>query len=566
MSGSSDVLKLSRRDFLRHGLVAGAGLTLGFRLQPANAISAALDGGEGERFAPNAFVRIGTDGTVTVVVKHIEFGQGTFTGLPTVLADELDADLDRVVVEPAPADASRYANTAWGGSQGTGGSSSMRNSFTQLRRAGATARAMLVAAAAAAWQVRPGEVSVARGVLEHAASGRRADFGEFALAAAELPVPKNVSLKDPGDFVYIGRDVPRVDRVAKSDGTAIYTQDIRLPGMLTALVAHPPRFGARVRDFDASAALAVAGVKKVFQIETGVAVVAANFWAAKQGRDALSVEWDERDAFTRGTDDIFAEYRRLAAQPGLVAADRGDAAAALAAADEVIESEFTFPFLAHASMEPMNCVARVADGRCEMWYGVQGQSRDQRNVAAALGLPADKVTLNMLYAGGSFGRRSNTVSDYPVEAARIAAAMGDGTPVKLVWTREDDMRAGSFRPAYVHRVRGALDGDGGIAAWEQRIVGQSILAGAGFGPGPDKPDPTSIEGAHNLPYAMPNLRVDSHQPALGVPVLWWRSVGHTHTAFSTEVFFDELAHAAGRDPLEMRLALLADDPRRRGVL
>ncbi len=564
------VVRLSRRAFLRHGLAAGAGFTLGVTLTPA-AVRAAqgMPGIAGDTadaaLAPNAFVRVGIDDTVTVIVKHIEFGQGTFTGLPTLVADELDADFAQVRVEGAPADPSRYANLNWGGSQGTGGSSSMNNAFMQMRRAGATARALLVAAAAAAWQTRPGELTVEAGVIRHPPSGREAGFGAFAAAAAKLLLPKNVALKSPDRFVYIGRDVPRTDGPAKTDGSAVYTQDFRLPGMLTALVAHPPRYGARPAAVSDAAALAVSGVERVVTLPRGVAVVARNFWAAKKGRDALEVEWDESDAFRLGSEEIVQRFRDLARKPGLVATDKGDAAAAIAGADRVLEAEFEFPYLVHAAMEPMNCVARVDGDRCEMWYGVQGQSMDLGNVSRALGIPRENLTLNMLYAGGSFGRRTSGDSDYAVEAALIAKAL-PGTPVKLVWTREDDTRAGYYRPLNLHRVRGALDGAGRIVGWEQRIVGQSILAGTPFAPPDGAVDHTSVEGASDLPYAIPNLRVESHQPRLGVPVLWWRSVGHTHTAFSTETFLDELAHAAGRDPLALRLELLADDPRRRAVL
>lgn len=558
MSGA--VVKLDRRAFLRAGLAAAGGLTLGFEL---NAVAAA---NATQPFAPNAFVRIGVDDSVTVIVKHIEFGQGTFTGLPTLVAEELDADWAQLRIEGAPADAARYNNLSWGASQGTGGSSSMRNSYTQMREAGATARAMLVAAAAAEWQVEPAGITVSRGRIRHAASAREAGFGAFAERAAALPVPPGVTLKEARDFVYIGQHVPRSDSPAKTNGTAMYTQDFSVPGMLTALIQHPPRFGAAVATVDGAAALRVAGVRRVIELPDGVAVVARDFWSAKSGREALQVQWNEDAAFALGSEDIQAQYRKLALQPGTSARADGDAAGVIAAAAKRLEVEYEMPFLAHATMEPMNCVARFADGACELWYGAQGQSLDQRNVAAALGLQPEQVRIHMLYAGGSFGRRSHTHSDYVVQAARIAQALGDGTAVKLVWTREDDMRAGAYRPYGLHRLRGALDADGRIAAWDQRIVTQSILAGTGFSPKAGALDRTTHEGASDLPYAIPDISVDVHQVALGVPVLWWRSVGHTHTAFTTESFIDELAHLAGKDPLAFRLELLAGDPRRRAVL
>ena len=556
------IARLTRREFLRHGLGATGGLLLGIRL---GAAPAAGDSAGAAPFTPDAFVRIGADDSVTVIVKHIEFGQGTFTGLPTLVAEELGCAWSQVRAEGAPADPSRYANLNWGGSQGTGGSSSMNNAYTQMRRAGATARAMLVAAAARAWQVKPGDITVADGIVRHTASGRAARFGELAALAAHEPVPKNVTLKDPSEFVFIGHDLPRLDIPAKADGSAVYTQDLRLPGMLTALVAHPPRFGARVASIDDGPARALPGVEAVVELPSGVAVVARDFWTAKKAREALVVEWDESRAFRQGTEDILADFRARAAQPGLVARRDGDADAALADAAQVLEADYEFPYLAHATMEPMNCIARHDGDACELWYGVQGQSLDLGNLSRALELPPEKITLNMLYAGGSFGRRSNASSDYVVEAARIAAAL-PGTPVKLVWTREDDMRAGAWRPLNLHRLRAGLDADGGISAWHHRIVGQSILAGLPKPPPADKVDHTCVEGASSLPYAIPNLSVESHQPSLPIPVLWWRSVGHTHTAFSTECFLDELAHAAGRDPLALRRELLVDDPRRLGVL
>ncbi|MCP5201397.1 MAG: xanthine dehydrogenase family protein molybdopterin-binding subunit [Gammaproteobacteria bacterium] len=554
-----NVFLVDRRDFLRLGLAAGTGLVLGVRL------AGAADDAAPAAVTPDVFVRIGEDDTVTVIVKHIEFGQGTFTGLPTVVAEELDCDWSRVRAVGAPADPARYANLNWGGAQGTGGSSSMNNAYTQMRRAGATARAMLVAAAARAWQVRPGEITVHRGVLRHAASGREARFGEFAAAARAEAVPKNVALKDPADFVYIGHDLPRLDIPAKSDGSAVYTQDFRLPGMLTALVAHPRRFGAGVARVDDAAARAVDGVVEVLTLPSGVAVVARDFWTARKGREALAVEWDETKACRRSSDDILDQYRTLAAQPGLVARADGDAAGALAAAATTLDADYEFPYLAHAAMEPMNAVARFENGALEMWYGVQGQSLDLGNLSRALDIAPERITLNMLYAGGSFGRRSHFASDYAVEAARIAQAL-PGRAVKLVWTREDDLRAGAYRPLNLHRVRGGLDTAGNVLAWHHRIVGQSIRAGLPKPPPADQVDHTCVEGASNFTYAIPHVRVESHQPTLDIPVLWWRSVGHTHTAFAVETFLDELAHAAGRDPLALRRELLTDDPRRRAVL
>jgi isoquinoline 1-oxidoreductase beta subunit len=563
------IVNLSRRGFLK----AGAGLTLGVAFGDALAQMAGPGQGGGRAaasgaFEPNAFVRIGADNTVTVIVKHLEMGQGTYTGLPTLVAEELDADWSQIRVEGAPADASRYNNLFMGAMQGTGGSTAMANSYEQMRKAGAAARAMLVAAAAERWRVDPDTVTVLRGAVLHQASNRRASFGQLAAAAAKQPVPQNVRLKDAKDFAYIGRRAPRTDARAKSNGSAIFTQDVKLPGMLTAVVAHPPRFGGKVKSFDASKAKAVKGVVDVVAIPQGVAVLANDFWSAKKGRDALAVEWDETEAFKLGSGEIMAEYKRLATIPGLPAKKEGDAAAALAQAAKTLEAVYEFPYLAHATMEPMNCVVKLSADACEIWNGEQFQSIDQPAVAQALGMKPEQVKLNMLYAGGSFGRRANPKGDYVVEAAQIAKAIAGRAPVKLVWTREDDMRAGYYRPMYCHALKGGLDGQGNIVAWQHRIVGQSILAGTVFEGMmvKDGVDATSVEGAANLPYLIPNLGVELHSPKMGVPVQWWRSVGSTHTAFSTETFLDELAAAAGRDPYQLRRALLAKSPRHKAVL
>ncbi|MCP8687871.1 xanthine dehydrogenase family protein molybdopterin-binding subunit [Marinobacterium sedimentorum] len=558
----------SRRDFLKLVTSVGAGLTLALNLPVALAADTTNAATEAGVFAPNAFVRIGTDNSVTVIMKHLEMGQGSFTGLATLVAEELDADWSQLRSEGAPADASRYNNLSWGPVQGTGGSSAMANSFMQMRTAGATARAMLVAAAAKLWKVPAAEIQVSQGILSHVASGKSAGFGELAELAAlqAIPDPQSLRLKDPADFSYIGQKLPRLDR-GKTDGSARFTQDIQLDGMLTALVAHPPRFGGKVSRFDASKALASPGVVEVVQIPNGIAVLAKDFWSAKKGRDLLSIEWDQSAAFTGSRDDMLRKYRALAEQPGLVARADGDATAALANATTLIEAVFEVPYLAHAPMEPMNAVALVNDQGCEMWNGEQFQTIDQSAVASALGLKPEQVKINMLFAGGSFGRRANPHSDYLIEAALIAQAKR-GTPVKLVWTREDDTRAGYYRPMYVHKVRAGLDASGNPLAWEQRIVGQSIMKGTAFENFAikDGVDSTSVEGASSLPYQIPNLQVELHSVDHPVPVQWWRSVGHSHTAFSTEVMVDELARATKQDPVEFRLKLLARHPRHLGVL
>ena len=562
------IINESRREFLK----AGAGLTLAVYVPGAiaqnNPAGPGQAGGKvvgAASFEPNAFVRIGADDVVTVISKHLEMGQGTYTGLSTLVAEELDAAWSQVRVEGAPADANRYNNLLWGPAQGTGGSTAIANSFEQMRKAGAAARAMLVAAAAERWKVAPATITVSRGVVSHRISRRKAKFGELAEAAAKLPVPTEVKLKAARDFVYIGKRVPRKDSKSKTDGSAIFTQDVQLPGMLTAVVAHAPRFGGKVKSFDAAKARAMAGVTDVVRIPTGVAVLAKDFWSAKKGRDALAIEWDESNAFRMSSADILAQYTELANKPGIIARNDGDA---LAATSKKMDAVFHFPFLAHAAMEPLNCVVKLGKGSCEVWNGEQLHTGDQFALAGLLGLKPEQVKINMLYAGGSFGRRANPLSDYVLEAAQIAKAIDGRVPVKMVWTREDDMRAGFYRPAYLHRIEAGLDANGKLVAWQHRIVGQSIVAGTAFEGGmvKDGIDVTSVEGAANLPYEIPNVIVDLHTTKLGVPVQWWRSVGSTHTAFSTETMIDDVAAAAGKDAVEFRRELLGKHPRHKAAL
>ncbi|MET0088801.1 MAG: xanthine dehydrogenase family protein molybdopterin-binding subunit [Candidatus Thiodiazotropha sp.] len=568
-----DLCNLSRRRFLMAGGLTLTGLTLG--ILPMGCRDARNSGyagyprvGESGEWQANAFLNIDSDDRVTVISKHLEMGQGVYTGLAMLVAEELDADWSRVRVEGAPADSVRYSNLAWGGIQGTGGSNSIANAWEQMCRAGAAARQMLIAAAARHWQVNPGEIEVAEGVLRHPDSGRAQRFGEVAGWAAQEPVPEQVSLKDPGSFKLIGRSLPRKDTAEKLNGQALFTQDLRLPGMLTAVVRHPPRFGARVLLVDAERALAVKGVRKVVELPTGVAVIGEDFWSARQGREALSIVWDEYEAFSEGSEQIFEYYRKLAATPGDVATERGDVDMALRDAEQILEVEYQLPYLAHAAMEPLDCVVRLDEQGCEIWNGEQSQTRDQIKVAELLGIPVEQVRIHMLYAGGSFGRRANPAADYLLEAMRIAQAVKSGTPVKMIWTREDDTRGGYYRPAYLHRLKGGVDEQGLPRVWDQRIVGQSILKHTALERhmvrnGVDR---TSVEGAANLPYRIPHLRVDLHSPESPVPVLWWRSVGSSHTAFAVESFIDELAARTQQDPLDYRRHLLGDHPRHLAVL
>jgi isoquinoline 1-oxidoreductase subunit beta len=555
-----------RRSFLKATAAAAAGFTIGFRWAgpTRRALAAAASA-----FEPNAFLRVAPDNSVTVIAKHLEMGQGSYTGLATIVAEELDADWAQIRVESAPADAKLYNNLAFGTVQGTGGSTAIANSWMQLRQAGAVARAMLVAAAAAEWNVPAAEIAVHRGVLDHAASQRRANFGELAGKAAAQPLPAKVALKDPKDFKLIGQKLPRVDVPAKSNGTAQFTLDVTFPGMLVAVLQRPPLFGATVKSFDATAAKTVPGVVGVVQVPRGVAVVGKSFWAAKKGRDGLKVDWDDAKAEKRSSAAIIAEYRKLVEQPGKPARREGDVAGALQAAVKSVSASYEFPYLAHAPMEPLDAVVRLDANGCEIWAGDQFQTIDQANAAVIAGLKPEQVKIHTLYAGGSFGRRANAASDYIVEAVSIAKALSaNGTPVKLQWTREDDIRGGLYRPAYLHRLEAGLDAQGKLVGWRHRIVGQSIMAETPFAQTmvKDGVDGTSVEGAANLAYAIPNLAVELTTVESPVPVLWWRVVGSSHTAYAVEAFIDEVAEAAGQDPYRFRRALLAHQPRHRAVL
>jgi isoquinoline 1-oxidoreductase beta subunit len=561
----------TRRAFLKGaGTVTAMALTIGFEWAGTTRRALAIaTPSAGALFTPNAFLRIGADDSVTVIAKHVEMGQGAYTGIATIVAEELDADWSRVRVESAPADAKRYANFAFGTMQGTGGSSAMANSWTQLREAGGKARAMLLTAAAKEWHIPVAELTVDKGVVYHTASQRQATFGSLVRTAASLPVPEKVTLKDPKNFKLIGHRAPRVDVPAKVDGSAQFTLDVVLPGMLVALLKRPPLFGATVLSFDAAAANAIPGVVKVVQVPRGVAVVARSFWAAKQGRDALTVEWDDTHAEKRSSAALMAEFRRLADQPAASARKEGDAAQAIRNAAHTVSASYEFPYLAHAPMEPLDAVVKLTANSCDIWAGDQFQTVDQSNAAKTAGLDPQQVSIHTLYAGGSFGRRANAGSDYIVEAVSIAKAYGaEGTPIKLQWTREDDIHGGLYRPMYFHKLEAGLNDKGELTGWRHVIVGQSIMADTFFAAimVKDGIDPTSVEGAATIPYAIPNIAVDLSTTKTGVPVLWWRVVGSSHTSFAVEAFIDEVAHAAGEDGFTFRRKLLEHQPRMKAVL
>ncbi|MFV3126791.1 molybdopterin cofactor-binding domain-containing protein [Niveispirillum sp. KHB5.9] len=534
-------------------LAAGGGALLVGRLIPGTKPDAVALAD----FGP--FLRIASDGTVTVIAKFSELGQGAQSGMAALVAEELDADWSKVRVETAPADPTRFARASFK-LQITGGSASISDSWLDLRRTGAAARAVLVQAAATEWGVPVGEVTVRDGVIAHAASGRSAGIGAFITAAAALTPPAELVLKQPTEFRLIGTQrVTRLDAAAKSTGKAVFTQDVQLPGQLVAMVAHSPRFGGRLATFDDVAARAVPGVVKIVPITSGVAVVASNTYAARQGRDALVVEWDDAAAEMRSSDTIQTEYREMAAgmreAPFAPFVSHGDASSLKG---KVVTMELALPFLAHATMEPMNCVAQVDGTRCRLSFGTQNHTVDQRNIAKLLGGAPEEVEIVTLPAGGSFGRRSVATSDYQREAVEIARAVGGFTPVKLVWTREDDMAAGYYRPLTHHRARVALDKDGYPAAWEHRLVTASILTGTPFaGAVKDGVEKHGVEGTVDSPYLKATPAVDArvYHPPTRIPVLWLRSVGATHTAMAMEHMVDQLARKAGIDPADYRREL-----------
>lgn len=557
----------SRRDFLKTGATLSAGLVIAcfvplgarraFAEEPAPAVA------KPPPIPPNAFIRVAPDNSVTVLLKHSEMGQGVWTSIPMVVAEELDCDWSQVRVEHAPA-APAYAHTAFG-IQMTGGSTSTWESFDQLRHAGATARAMLVMAAAQKWKMQPTECKTENGFV--ICGTHKASYGELADAAAKLTPPDGVALKDAKDFRIIGKPTKRLDSKAKVTGRAEFGIDVKRPNMVVAVVARAPVFGAKVKSFDASKAKAVTGVVDVVQVPSGIAVLGKHFWAAKQGRDALTIDWDLGAGTALSTVAMREDYRKQARTPGVVAKKAGDVDAAFKGA-KPIEAEYEVPFLAHAPMEPENCTVEIGKDGADIYTGTQFQTMDQALSAKILGLKPEQVRIHTTFLGGGFGRRANPTCDYVTEAVEVAKA--SGKTVKVVWTREDDIHGGYYRPMWVSRMRATLGKDGKPVAWAHTIVGQSIIAGTPFAPMmiKDGVDATSVEGAADSPYleSVPAHLVDLHSPSSPIPVLWWRSVGHSHTGFVVESFVDELAHAAKQDPLAYRRALLPEKSRERRAL
>jgi len=558
------IVRISRRDLLKNGLILGGGLVLALSF-PVTGSSTIRPAGRKESFSPNAFIRISPDDTVTIIVNKSEMGQGVYTSLPMLIAEELECDWSKIRIEPAPV-APEYNHTEWGPFQGTGGSSSVRSTWNQFRKAGATARIMLIAAAAETWKVSPEKCRAEKGFVIFDSSKKRLSYGRLAEKASKMALPKEVTLKPAAGFRLIGKPTKRLDTPDKVSARALFGIDAKVKGMLTAVVERPPVFGGKVMTFDAEKARKVAGVKDVVQVPSGVAVVAADFWSAEKGREALKVTWDEGDNGKLSTSGMRSRYADLAKTAGTIARNEGDAGKAYEAAAKKLTAEYEVPYLAHATMEPLNCLVDLRKDSCEIWTGTQFQTVDRNTAASIAGLKPEQVKMHTMLLGGGFGRRANPRSDFVSEAVHVAKAVKQ--PVRVVWTREDDMRGGYYRPMWYDRISAGLDEKGMPVAWKHTIVGQSIIKGTIFEGGfiKDGIDRTSVEGASDIPYHVPNVYVDLHSPEVNVPVLWWRSVGHSHTAFVVESFIDELAHAAGRDPYDYRMALLGKHPRHKAVL
>jgi len=562
-------LNISRRTFIKTTALVVGGLVIAFNIPQAKRFllpgakdTAGTDAGKLP--APNAFLRIGTDNTITVMLAHSEMGQSIWTTLPMLIAEELDADWSKIKVEHAKA-APEYIHTAYG-IQITGGSSTTWSEFDRYRQAGALTRALLVAAAAEELGVAADSLKTENGFV--ISGDKKISYGDLAETAANLETPKTVMLKKPEDWKIIGKATKRLDSPEKINGSAIFGQDVHFDGLKTAMVARSPVFGGTVKSFDAGAAKKIKGVHNVVQVPTGVAVIADNYWSAKQGRDALKVEWDLGVNAGLDSKKMLEEYRSLAAKEGLPAAKAGDTESALSKAAQVVEAEYILPYLAHSPMEPLNCAVKINADGCEIWTGTQMQTTDQQAAAKILGLKPEQVKIHTLFLGGGFGRRANPAADFVSEAVHVAKAAG--MPVKTVWSREDDIKGGYYRPMFLHKAKIGLNADGMPDAWEHIEVGQSIMVGTPFEQFmiKDGVDATSVEGVADSAYlkAIPNHHVSLHTVKASIPVLWWRSVGHSHSAFAMESLIDELAHAAGKDPLQYRRALLKDHPRHLAAL
>ena len=555
---------LTRRSFLKTATAAGGGLMIGAYLPVRGAATLSAAG----VFEPNIWIKVNADDTVRIMLTMLEMGQGVMTSMPMLVAEELDFDWTKIRTEWAGADA-RYGNPNFGGQQLTAGSNSVRGMWKVLRESGAAARSMLVTAAAQTWNVPENTLTTDKGEVIHQASGRRAKYGTLVDKAASLPVPKTVTLKDPKSFKVLGKSLPRLDLPAKVNGTAQFGIDVKLPGLLTARVVRCPVFGGKVASFNADKAKAVKGVTHVVQISGGIAVVGENYWAASQGAQALQVTWDEGPLATLTSAAINKKQAELAQQPGKVARNDGNADAALdprragptGPPARTFERVFEAPFLAHATMEPMNCTADVKADSCDVYVATQGQTASQQAAMAGSKLPADKVKVHPTYMGGGFGRRGE--ADFVMDAVETSKAVGK--PVKVVWTREDDMQHDYYRPVSYARMWGAVDPNGKPTVFMQRLVQQSLMKRIGGLP-PNGIDFISLDGAANLPYDIPNVRMEYIEHDPGIPFGFWRSVGASFQGFAIEAFVDELATTAGKDPYQFRRDLLAKHPRHLAAL
>ncbi|PBB96793.1 xanthine dehydrogenase family protein molybdopterin-binding subunit [Mesorhizobium sp. WSM3862] len=558
-AGSGHVNDISRRNFLRAAAAVGGGLVLSLSLPLGNGEAAQADTGT---FSPNAFIRINNNGQIVLTMPYVEMGQGTYTSIPMLIAEELEVDLKQVSLEHAPPNEKLYANPLIG-VQATGNSNAIRGAWQPLRQAGATAREMIVSAAATRWDVDPTGCHAEHGEVVHAATGRRLSYGALASEAARMPVPENVTLKKPQEFKLIGTPARRLDLAAKVDGTAIYGIDARPPGVKIATLSQSPVFGGRVKSVEDTAAKAVRGVRQIVRLADAVAVVADHMGAAKKGLDALVIEWDDGPNAALTTEALADMLKQAVVDPGVVAATAGDIDAAMANAAVKVEASYHVPFLAHATMEPMNCTVHLRNDGCEIWVSSQVLGRAQAVAAEVAGLPLDQVVVHNHLIGGGFGRRLEV--DGVARAVEIAKHV-DG-PVKVVWTREEDIQHDMYRPMFVDRLSAALDAKGRPIAWNNRFAGSSIIARWAPPAFKNGLDPDTIEGAINLVYDLPNFHVEyvRAEPP-GIPTAFWRSVGPSHNVFVTESFMDELAAAAKQDPVAYRLSLLDKAPRAKAVL
>ena len=557
---SPSTIGLSRRSVLQAGAAAGGGLVLSLNLSFANgdAEAAVADG-----FAPNAFIRIESDGLIVLTMPYVEMGQGTYTSIPMLIAEELEVDLKRVRLEHAPPNEKLYGNPLIGGVQATGNSNAIRAAWQPMREAGAVARTMLVSAAAKRWNVDPASCRPESGEVLHVPTGKSAKYGALAADAARIPVPEKVALKRPQDFKLIGTPAKRLDAPAKVNGTAIYGIDVRPPGVKIATLAQSPVFGGRVKNLDDTAAKAVKGVRRIVRLEDAVAVVADHMGAAKKGLAALVIEWDDGPHAKLNTEEIVGDLEKATLKSGSVAQNIGDIDSAMASAATKVEATYQVPFLAHATMEPMNCTVHVRKESCEVWVGNQVLARAQAAAAKATGLPSDKVVVHNHLIGGGFGRRLEI--DGVTRAVEIAKHV-DG-PVKVVWTREEDIQHDMYRPYFFDRISAGLDRKGKPIAWSNRFAGSSIIARWAPPLFSNGLDPDTTEGAIDLVYALPNMHVEylRVEPP-GIPTAFWRSVGPSHNVFVTESFMGELAATARQDPVAYRRALLDKAPRAKAVL